>query len=198
MAAPSARVLNARTIARARSDPCRGRHLCAGVSWLAIARARGHHWHSRMEVRRRPGSARTAARAAIGTARGARLVSICSGVFRPAETGLRDGKRVTAHWRHVDRFRARFPEVRLEPDFVYEDEGDILTSAGSAAGLDRCSYIVRRTTARRLRISSQQVIPPHREGGQAQFIDGLIRLPAAGGLAPVLEWVQANLRRALP
>jgi AraC family transcriptional activator FtrA len=77
-------------------------------------------------------------------ARDARLVSICSGVFRSAETGLLESKRFTAHWRLVDRFRARFPEVRLEPDLVYVDEGDMLTSAGSAAGLDRCSYIVRR------------------------------------------------------
>ncbi|HMC59155.1 MAG TPA: DJ-1/PfpI family protein, partial [Candidatus Solibacter sp.] len=75
---------------------------------------------------------------------GARLVSICSGVFVLAATGLLDGKRVTTHWRYVDRLTSRFPNVRVEPDVLYVDEGSILTSAGSAAGIDLCLHIVRR------------------------------------------------------
>ena len=132
-------------------------------------------------------------------AAGARLVSICSGVFLLAATGLLDGKRVTAHWRHVDRFRARFPNIRVQPDVLYVDEGNILTSAGSAAGLDLCLHIVRRdygaetanTLARRL------VIPPHREGGQAQYIQAAISTNTNGGLAPVLEWARNNLSKTL-
>jgi AraC family transcriptional activator FtrA len=76
-------------------------------------------------------------------ARGARLVTICSGVFVLAAAGLLDGKRATTHWRYVDRLRARYPKVRVEPDVLYVDEGSILTSAGSAAGIDLCLHIVR-------------------------------------------------------
>jgi AraC family transcriptional activator FtrA len=132
-------------------------------------------------------------------AAGARLVSICSGVFLLAETGLLDGKRVTAHWRHAEKFRARFPNVRLEPDVLYVDEGDILTSAGSAAGLDLCLHIVRLDYGAEIanQLARRLVIPPHREGGQAQYIEDPIRPAAQGGLAPVLEWAQSNLRRAV-
>jgi len=128
-------------------------------------------------------------------ARGARLVSICSGVFLLAATGLLDGKRVTAHWRHVDRFTARFPHIRVEPNVLYVDEGSILTSAGSAAGLDLCLHIVRLDYGAEIanQIARRLVIPPHRDGGQAQYIEDPMRSAAAGGLAPVLDWAQANL-----
>ncbi|MBY0422091.1 MAG: DJ-1/PfpI family protein [Parvularculaceae bacterium] len=76
--------------------------------------------------------------------RGARLVSICSGVFALAATGLLDGLRATTHWKYVDRLQARFPAVRVERDVLYVDEGAILTSAGSAAGIDLCLHIIRR------------------------------------------------------
>jgi len=130
---------------------------------------------------------------------GARLVSICSGVFLLAETGLLDGRRVTAHWRHVDRFRAQFPKVRIEPSVLYVDEGDILTSAGSAAGLDLCLHIVRRDFGAEIanQLARRLVIPPHRDGGQAQYVEDPILPAQTGGLAPVLEWVQANLRRVV-
>ena len=126
---------------------------------------------------------------------GARLVSICSGVFLLAATGLLDGKRVTAHWRHVDRFRARFPNIRLEPDMLYVDEGSILTSAGSAAGIDLCLHIVRLDYGAEIanQIARRLVMPPHRDGGQAQYIENPIRNDAAGGLARVLEWAQSHL-----
>jgi AraC family transcriptional activator FtrA len=131
--------------------------------------------------------------------RGSRLVSICSGVFVLAATGLLDGKRATTHWRYVDRLRTRFPNIQVQPDVLYVDEGSILTSAGSAAGLDLCLHIVRRdfgadvanTVARRL------VIPPHRDGGQAQYIPDSFRKDAAGGLAPLLHWAQAHLDQPL-
>jgi AraC family transcriptional regulator, transcriptional activator FtrA len=128
-------------------------------------------------------------------AAGARLVSICSGVFLLAATGLLDGKRVTAHWRHLERFKERFPNVRVEPDVLYVDEGSILTSAGSAAGIDLCLHIVRQDYGAEIanQIARRLVMPPHREGGQAQFIEAPIRMEASGGLASVLEWAQSKL-----
>lgn len=130
---------------------------------------------------------------------GARLVSICSGVFLLAQTGLLDGKRVAAHWRHADRFAARFPNVRPDRDVLYVDEGSILTSAGSAAGIDLCLHIVRLDYGAEIanQIARRLVMLPHRDGGQAQYIEEPIRAPAAGGLAPVLDWAVANLHRAL-
>jgi AraC family transcriptional regulator, transcriptional activator FtrA len=132
-------------------------------------------------------------------ARGARLVSICSGVFVLAATGLLDGRRATTHWRYVDALRSRYPNVRVEPDVLYVDEGSILTSAGSAAGIDLCLHIVRRDygadaanhVARRL------VVPPLREGGQAQFAVRPIPPDDSPGLAPVLEWANAHLDRPM-
>src|SRR5215467_416563 len=131
--------------------------------------------------------------------RGARLVSICSGAFVLAAAGLLDGKRATTHWRYVDQLKARFPNVQVEPDVLYVDEGSILTSAGSAAGLDLCLHLVRldygaevaNSVARRL------VIPPHRDGGQAQYIPDSFHQGASGGLAALLQWAQAHLDKPL-
>jgi AraC family transcriptional activator FtrA len=131
--------------------------------------------------------------------RGARLVSICSGVFVLAATGLLDGKRVTTHWRYVDRLTSRFPNLRVEPDVLYVDEGSILTSAGSAAGIDLCLHIVRRDYGAEIanQVARRLVMPPHRDGGQAQYVQDPIRSQAAGGLAPVLHWAQSHLSTAL-
>jgi AraC family transcriptional activator FtrA len=126
---------------------------------------------------------------------GARLVSICSGVFVLAATGLLDGKRVTTHWRYVDRLTSRFPKVRVEPDVLYVDEGSILTSAGSAAGIDLCLHIVRRDYGAEIanQVARRLVMPPHRDGGQAQYVRDPVPTQAAGGLAPVLAWAQSHL-----
>ena len=132
-------------------------------------------------------------------ARGSRLVSICSGVFVLAATGLLDGKRATTHWRYVDALRSQYPQIRVEPDVLYIDEGRILTSAGSAAGIDLCLHIVRRDFGANIanQVARRLVVPPHRDGGQAQFIQEPIRQGNGGGLAPVLDWAQAHLDRAL-
>ena len=133
--------------------------------------------------------------------RGARVVSICSGAFALAAAGLLDGRKATTHWRYADLLAERYPDVRVDPDVLYVDDGSILTSAGSAAGLDLCLHVVRRdhgpsianSVARRL------VLPPHREGGQAQFIEAAVRsLPNDGGgsgdgIARSLEWALAHL-----
>ncbi|WP_238481206.1 transcriptional regulator FtrA [Dyella telluris] len=132
-------------------------------------------------------------------ARGARLMSFCSGVFVLAATGLLDGRRATTHWRYVDALAQRYPRVRVEPDVLYVDEGQLLTSAGSAAALDLSLHLIRRdygpeaanTVARRA------VVPAHRDGGQAQFIQS--PLPAQGdGLGKLLEWMRRHLDQSLP
>lgn len=130
---------------------------------------------------------------------GARLVSICSGVFVLAATGLLDGKRATTHWRYVDRLIAMHPKIRVEPDVLYVDEGNILTSAGSAAGIDLCLHIVRLDYGAEIanEIARRLVMPPHREGGQAQYVCDPIRSAVDGGLAPVMQWAESHLHAAL-
>jgi AraC family transcriptional activator FtrA len=105
--------------------------------------------------------------------RGARLLSICSGSFVLAATGLLDGRRATTHWRYADAFRTRFPRVEVDPNVLYVDAGGVLTSAGSAAGLDLCLHLVRRDWGPAIanQVARRLVIPPHRDGGQAQFLE---------------------------
>jgi AraC family transcriptional activator FtrA len=128
--------------------------------------------------------------------RGARLVSFCTGAFALAATGILDGRRATTHWMHVDAFRRRFPRVLLDPNVLFVDEGRVLTSAGTAAGIDLALHLVRqdlgaeaaRTVARRM------VVPPHRDGGQAQFVEPEHRpLVEADGMAALLDWLASNL-----
>jgi AraC family transcriptional activator FtrA len=131
--------------------------------------------------------------------RGARLVSICSGVFVLAAAGLLDGKRVTTHWRYVSRLKRRFPSIRVEPDVLYLDEGDILTSAGSAAGIDLCLHIVRRDYGAEIanQVARRLVVPPHRDGGQSQYIPVSVRSETSGGLAGLLHWAESRLQDPL-
>jgi AraC family transcriptional regulator, transcriptional activator FtrA len=130
---------------------------------------------------------------------GARLVSICSGVFVLAATGLLNGKRATTHWRYAELLRQRHPEIRVEPDVLYVDEGSILTSAGSAAGIDLCLHIVRLDYGAEVanEVARRLVMPPHREGGQAQYVRDAARSAPADALAPVLEWAAAHLHQDL-
>jgi len=131
--------------------------------------------------------------------RGARVVSICSGAFALAAAGLLDGRRAATHWRYADLLAERYPQVLVDPDVLYVDDGDVLTSAGSAAGLDLCVHIVRtdfgpsiaNAVARRL------VIPPHRSGGQAQFIEAPVADVDDDRIARSMEWAMANLTQPL-
>ena len=132
-------------------------------------------------------------------ARGARLVSICSGVFVLAAAGLLDGKRATTHWRDTRRLAERYPRVLVQPDVLYVDEGNVLTSAGSAAGLDLCLHIVRTDFGAEIanRVAKRLVVSPHREGGQAQFAGEPVTIDAAAGFARLIDWARDNLRRNL-
>jgi AraC family transcriptional activator FtrA len=132
-------------------------------------------------------------------AKGARLVSFCSGVFVLAATGLLDGRRATTHWRYVDALSARFPRIHLEPDVLYVDEGDLLTSAGSAAALDLSLHLIRRDYGPEVAnsVARRAVVPAHRDGGQAQFIQA--PLPEQGAtLGKLLEWMRRHLDQPLP
>jgi len=130
--------------------------------------------------------------------RGARLCSICSGVFVLAAAGVLDGKRATTHWKYVERLRERYPGVRVEPNSLYVDEGQVLTSAGSAAGLDMLLHLVRRDHGARIanQVAQRLVIAPHREGGQAQFIPRPIARDESGRLSRLLDWVRSHLAQA--
>ncbi|WP_042383155.1 helix-turn-helix domain-containing protein [Streptacidiphilus melanogenes] len=134
-------------------------------------------------------------------ARGARLVSICSGAFALAAAGVLTGRRATTHWRYAELLAARYPEVEVDPDVLYVDNGDVLTSAGSAAGIDLCLHLVRadhgaqvaNTVARRF------VVPPHRDGGQAQFIEAAVGPLRAedDGVAHRMAWALERLTEPL-
>src|SRR5581483_7526065 len=132
--------------------------------------------------------------------RGARVVSICSGVFALAAAGLLDDRAATTHWRYASLLAERFPQVRVNPDVLYVDEGRILTSAGSAAGLDLCLHLVRQDhgSAVANAVARRLVLPPHREGGQAQFIEAAVRpVPEDDGVARSLDWALENLARPI-
>jgi len=132
-------------------------------------------------------------------ARGARLLSYCSGVFVLAATGLLDGHRATTHWRYVDALTQRYPQVFIEPDVLYVDEGSLLTSAGSAAALDLSLHLIRRDYGPEIAntVARRAVVPAHRDGGQAQFIQS--PLPAQGvGLAKLLDWMRRHMDQPQP
>ncbi len=103
---------------------------------------------------------------------GTRIASICTGAFVLAAAGLLDGRRATTHWKSATRFRRLFPRVRLDPDVLFVDEGQVLTSAGEAAGIDLCLHMVRRDHGEAIAndVARATVVPPYREGGQAQYI----------------------------
>jgi AraC family transcriptional activator FtrA len=132
--------------------------------------------------------------------RGARLVSICSGAFVLAATGLLNGKRATTHWRYTDELARMYPEIRIQPDVLYVDEGDVLTSAGSAAGIDLGLHIIRRDfgTSVANQVARRLVMQPHRDGGQAQFIERPVADEDSPWLSKLLEWAQRRLAEDLP
>ncbi len=132
-------------------------------------------------------------------AAGARMVSLCTGAFALAEAGLLDGRRATAHWMHTAQLAQRYPKVQVDDSVLYVDDGDVLTSAGMTAGLDLCLHLVRRDLGPHVanQLARRMVVPAHRPGGQAQFIDLSVPDTDGQGLAPVLDWVRAHLDEPL-
>ncbi|MEV1147592.1 helix-turn-helix domain-containing protein [Micromonospora sp. NPDC049799] len=131
---------------------------------------------------------------------GARVMSICSGAFALAGAGLLDGRRATTHWRYAPLLARRHPRVRVDPDVLYLDDGDILTSAGSAAGLDLCVHVVRRDHGAAIAnaVARRLVIPPHRDGGQAQFVEAPVAVdPDDDRIAGSIDWALAHLTEPL-
>lgn len=131
--------------------------------------------------------------------RGATIVGLCLGAFVVAEAGLLDGRPATTHWHLVPAFARRFPAVQLQPEVLYVDNGDVLTSAGTAAGIDCCLHLlrVRYGAEAANRAARRMVVAPHREGGQAQYIQQPV--PAAAErdrLGPLMEWLARHPQRA--
>jgi transcriptional regulator GlxA family with amidase domain len=129
--------------------------------------------------------------------RGATVLSVCSGVFVLGAAGLLDGRRCAVHWRHAALLSERFPRALVEPDVLYVDDAGVVTSAGTAAGIDACLHLVRREQGAELanRIARRMVVPPHREGGQTQYVERPMPQPTGGTVAGVLAWMERHLDR---
>ena len=127
--------------------------------------------------------------------RGARVLSVCSGVFVLAAAGLLDGRRCTVHWRHADELARRYPRVQVEPDVLYVDAGPVITSAGTAAGIDACLHLVRQEHGPEVAnaIARRMVVPPHRDGGQAQYIERPLPRSRCDTVGDVLVWMERHL-----
>lgn len=130
---------------------------------------------------------------------GARLMSICSGAFLLAATGLLDHQAATTHWRYADRLRRIHPSIDVRPDVLYIDNGSILTSAGSAAGIDLGLHLIRRDHGPAIanQVARRLVVPPHRDGGQAQFIAAPVAADEGSPLAATIDWALARLDEPL-
>lgn len=130
---------------------------------------------------------------------GARIASICTGAFVLAAAGLLDGRRATTHWLSADLFARTFPTVTVDPDVLYVDEGQVLTSAGEAAGIDLCLHMIRgdQGAAVAADVARRTVVPPHREGGQAQYIRRPVAEPRRTSTGRAREWAQGRLEEPL-
>ncbi|MGD0239985.1 MAG: helix-turn-helix domain-containing protein [Streptosporangiaceae bacterium] len=138
-----------------------------------------------------------ALRRAVG--RGARVLSVCTGAFILGEAGLLDGRRCTTHWRSADDLARRYPAAKVDPSVLYVDDEPVITSAGTAAGIDACLYLVRKEQGARIAngIARRMVVPPHRDGGQAQYVDQPVAPSCDGSLRDLLEWLRAHLDQPL-
>ena len=149
------------------------------------------HWRSLDE--RPPEELLDALRAVV--ARGGRVMSVCSGAFVLAAAGLLDGRRATTHWRYAAALAERYPAIDVDPNVLYVDAGPVLTSAGTAAGIDLCLHLVRSEHGAAVAnaVARRMVVPPHRDGGQAQYVEAPVPLPRRDDLADVLTWAVEHL-----
>ena len=136
-------------------------------------------------------------RAAVS--RGARVLSVCTGAFVLGAAGLLDGRACTTHWRHARELAAMYPEAKVDPAVLYVDDDPVITSAGTAAGIDACLYLVRKEQGGRVAnaIARRMVVPPHRDGGQAQYVELPVGSPGCDTLGEVIEWMMRNLGRQI-
>ena len=133
-------------------------------------------------------------------ARGAWVLSVCSGAFLLGHAGLLDGRACTTHWRHTEELRALFPEARIDPDVLFVEDDRVVTSAGTAAGIDACLHHVRCELGAAVanKIARRMVVPPQRDGGQRQYIDLPVPDCEADSLSPLLVWMREHLAEELP
>jgi transcriptional regulator GlxA family with amidase domain len=129
--------------------------------------------------------------------RGARVLSVCTGAFVLGAAGLLDDRRCTTHWAHAEELAQQFPRAKVDPSVLYVDDDPVITSAGTAAGIDACLYLVRQEQGSKVAnaIARRMVVPPHRDGGQAQFVERPVAGPATDSLAGVLSWMERHLDR---
>ncbi|WP_405492483.1 GlxA family transcriptional regulator [Nocardia sp. NBC_00511] len=149
---------------------------------------------------RRHGTVTPELAAALATIRpGTRIVSICTGAFVLAAAGLLDGRRATTHWQFADGFRALYPQVQLDENLLFVQDGDVWTSAGLAAGIDLCLHMIRTDhgSAAANGAARYCVVPPWREGGQSQFIERHVPESGTDGTAPTRRWALHHLDREL-
>jgi transcriptional regulator GlxA family with amidase domain len=141
----------------------------------------------------------TVAQALAFVSPGTRIVSICTGAFVLAAAGLLDGRRATTHWALTDIFREWYPQVALDPDVLFVDEGDVLTSAGAASGIDVCLHLVRKDHGSEIanHVARMCVVPPWRDGGQAQYIERPVPDATANGTSAARQWALQNLHMPL-
>ncbi|HEV2891808.1 MAG TPA: helix-turn-helix domain-containing protein [Frankiaceae bacterium] len=154
------------------------------------------HWRS---IDERPPEALLQALRDV-VARGGRVMSVCSGAFVLAAAGLLDGRRATTHWRYADALAARYPAIEMDPNVLYVDAGPVLTSAGTSAGIDLCLHVVREEHGPAVAnaVARRMVVPPHRDGGQAQYVEAPVPEPRRDdGLADVLTWALEHLDEPL-
>ncbi len=132
--------------------------------------------------------------------RGAWVLSVCSGAFLLGEAGLLDGRSCTTHWRHTDELRRRFPDATVDPDVLFVEDDRVITSAGTAAGIDACLHHVRCELGAGVatKIARRMVVPPQRDGGQRQFIDLPVPDCEAESLSPLLTWMREHLAEEQP
>lgn len=130
---------------------------------------------------------------------GTRMVSICTGSYVLAAAGYLDGRPATTHWSSADHFQRLFPQVRVDPDVLFIDDGDVLTSAGVAAGIDLCLHLVRRDHGAAVanEIARRTVVPPHRDGGQAQYIHRPVPEPQFATTTAARAWALGRLDRPI-
>ena len=126
---------------------------------------------------------------------GSTILTVCTGAFIAGAAGLLDGRKCTTHWGHADELQRMYPTARVDRDVLFVDDGNLITSAGTAAGIDACLHLVRRELGSRITniIARRMVVPPQRDGGQRQYIPQPVPTHCSPGFAPQLDWILANL-----